>query len=373
MSVVVAGSSILEQWQEETGAMVGIQSTAPVEVLLTIVGDAIQRQNAVNPEEWTLSDPWPTPQGVAFAPECETEETLMAVVEEVAAGLEAAGTDARIGPLTMDEEPWPDQWHNDGYCAAMTIVGKPYWDAPGDPGGRRLMQRMWDDDPVARAQVIEHAVRWCDVEDSDLWLGAGLSTFKIPREHAVELLTRSLDTGPKCDIVAARDAGLVRRVEFGYNGFVIYEVGGTSRPEWLACVDDLASVLLDVHPLIEWGYILRRPKGVMGLGPRTSHIVHDAMWEPYEGQVALLGYCQDPRRFPDLVLDVYGIQVLGRGHDISTLGDGWDVRDLSQGRKLVSSMDPAAWFANAPSLDTLLAARKSFGTLVDPIWSPENN
>jgi hypothetical protein len=285
-------------------------------------------------------------------------------------GLEAAGIDARIGLLASDVYPWPDQWHNDGFCAAMTIVGEAYWDAPGDPGGRRLMQRMWDADPVARAQIIEHAVHWCHVEGGELWLTAGISAFKIPREHAVALLARSVDSGAKSAIIAARDTGLVRRVGFGYNGYVVYELGGTSSPKWNACVEDLTSVLVDVHPLIEWGFVLRRPKGVMGIGPTTSHVVHDAMWEPYEGQVALLGYRQDPRRFQELVLDVYGVQVLGPGHDNNALGDDWEIRQLTKRRELVSATDLAAWFANDPSFDTLLAARDSFGSLVDPIWSP---
>ena len=218
--------------------------------------------------------------------------------------------------------------------------------------------------------MIEHAVRWCEVDGGGLWLTADVSTFKIPREQAVALLMRIVETGTKCSIVAARDVGLVRRVEFGYSGYVIYELGGTQRPDWQTCVEDLTSVLVDVHSLIEWGFIQSRPISVSGIGPRTSHVVHDALWEPHKDQVAGFGYLQDPRRFPEFVLDVYGIQVLGPRHDTGALAGEWDSRDLSQERKLVSSLDPAAWFAEPPSLATLLAARKSFGSLVDPIWSP---
>ena len=128
-----------------------------------------------------------------------------------------------------------------------------------------------------------------------------------------------------------------------------------------------------VHSLIEWGFIQSRPTSVSGIGPRTSHVVHEALWEPHKDQVAGFGYLQDPRRFPEFVLDVYGVQVLNPGHNTVALEGDWDVQDLSHDRKLVSSRDPAAWFADPPSLDTLLAARESFGSLVDPIWSPLEN
>ena len=221
--------------------------------------------------------------------------------------------------------------------------------------------------------MIEHAVRWCEVDGGGLWLTADVSTFKIPREQAIDLLMRIVDAGTFCSIVAAHDAGLVRRVEFGYNGYVLFELGGTQRPEWQVCVEDLTSVLVDVHSLIEWGFVQSRPTGVLGIGPKTCHVVHNALWRQYEDTVALLGYRQDPRRFPELVLDVYGVQVLGPGHNTGALTGEWDVRPLSQERKLVSSLDPAAWFADPPSLDTLMAARESFGSLVDPIWHPFEN
>lgn len=295
----------------------------------------------------------------------------MAVLDEIAGGLDVAGIDARIGSLTSDEYPWPDQWRNDGFCAAMTMTGEPYWHAPNDPGERRLTQRMWDADPKARAAVIEHAVHWCDVEGGHLWLAAGVSAFKIPKEHAISLLTRSLDANPACAIIAARDSALVRRVGFDRNGYVIYELGGTKKPEWRECIDDLTSVLVDLHPVVEWGFVLRRPAGASGIGARTSRIVHQALWDPYEDEVAYFGRVQDPRRYPGLVLDVYGVQILGPGHDIQALGGEWEIRDLSRGRKLVSTTDLAAWFADAPSLEIMLAARESFGPLVDPIWNPQ--
>lgn len=63
MPVAVASPSILKRWREGTGSMVGVRSKAPVEALLTVVGDAIERQNAINSDDWTLGGPWPTPDG----------------------------------------------------------------------------------------------------------------------------------------------------------------------------------------------------------------------------------------------------------------------------------------------------------------------
>jgi hypothetical protein len=370
MSVVVARSSIAKQWRDDAGGMIGVRSKAPVETLLEIVSAAVERRNERQAPGYSFIGPWATPKGVAlFVGDADTSENIVALADDIAASLEAVGIDARIGPLTSDSYPRPSAKHNDGFSAFITTVGQPHWDTPGDPGGRRLLQRMWDPDPEAQAQLIEHALGWCDVDGGGLWLTANISTFKIPREQAVELLLREVHTGTKCSIVAARDAGLVRRVEFGYNGYVIYELGGTARPDWQTCVQDLTTVLTDVHELIEWGFVQSRPPGTRGIGPRTSLVVHNALWEPHEDHVPTLGYRQDPRRFPELVLDVYGIQVLGPGHDVSAIGGPWDVQKLTHDRTLVTSRDPAAWFAQPPTLDTLLAARDSFGPLVDPIWS----
>lgn len=371
MSVVVATPSIAKQWREGSGSMIGVRSKAQVEVLLAIVSAEVERRNARLPPGYMFVGPWATPQGVAFFVEdADSKDSILTLVDDIAASLEEAGIDARIGPLRGDSYPWPNRFQTDGFSAWMTVIGEPYWDAPGDPGGRRLTQRMWDPDLEARAQMIEHAVRWCEVDEGGLWLTADVSTFKIPRKQAVDLLMRILGAGTECSIVAAHDAGQVRRVEFGYNGFVLFELGGTQRPDWQACVDDLTSVLVDVHSLIEWGFVQSRPPGVLGIGPKTSHVVHNALWRQYEDRVALLGYSQDPRRFTELVLDVYGVQVLGSEHDVTSITGDWDVRDLSQGRKLVSSRHPAEWFAAPPTLETLLAARESFESLVDPIWDP---
>lgn len=371
MSVVVARPSIAKQWQDNTGSMIGVRSTAPVETLLEIVSAAVKRGNATLPQGYMFVDPWPTPQGVAFYVEdADTKDSILTLVEDIAASLDEAGVDARIGPLTNEPHPWPNRLHNDGFSAAMTIVGEPYWDAPGDPGGRRFTQRMWDADLGARAQVIEHAVAWCEVDNGGLWLTADVSTFKIPREQAIALMMRIVETGTICSIVAARDAGLVRRVEFNHNGFAIFELGGTDRPDWQTCVEDLTSVLTDLHSLIEWGFVQSRPTSVSGIGPRTMRVVHNALWEPHKDEVPLLGYRQDPRRHTEFVLDVYGVQVLGPWHDVTALAGDWEVRDLDHGRKLVSSREPAAWFAEAPSLETLLTARGNFSSLVDPIWNP---
>ena len=373
MPVVIAKSSILKQWRGETGSMVEVRSGAAVETLLAVVSDSLRRQDAVLPEGYVLVDPWSTPHGVAFMiGDCETGEDVMAIIDAVVTGLEAEDIEARIAPLIGERYPWPDQWRDDGFCAAMTIAGEPYWDVPGDPGERRLLQRMWDPHSEERAQVIDHAVRWCDV-GGQLWLTTGVSAFKILREQAISLLTRSLDVDPASSIVSARDAGLVRRVGFDRNGFVVFEVGGIDRPDWHACVDDLTSVLIDIHPAIEWGFILRRPSGVNGIGPRTPRVVHEALWDPYEEEVAYSGRIQDPRRYTRFVLDVYGVQLLGPGHDVGAVVGDWDVQHLTNGRKLVSHRDPAKWFSEAPALHTLLEARDSFGALVDPIWSPVND
>ena len=139
MSVVVARPSIAKQWRDNSGSMIGVRSKAPVEKLLEIVSAAVLRGNARLPLGYMFVDPWATPQGVAFYVEdADTKESILALVDDIAANLESIGLDARIGPLTSATKPWPNRLKNDGFSAAMTIVGQPYWDAPGDPGGRRL-------------------------------------------------------------------------------------------------------------------------------------------------------------------------------------------------------------------------------------------
>ena len=370
MPVIVAKASLVKLWRSDVTPVVGVRSKAPVEDLLRVVGDVIWRQNEVHSGEWMLSAPWPTPKGVAFYGECQSEEHLLAVVDKVATSLEADGVEARIGPLANQAYPWPDQWHDDGYCAAMTIIGQAHWDPSGGPGDRRLTQRMWDADPDALAAMIEYAVNWCRVDGGELWLESGITSFKIPVDLASRLLVRALASDPQTSIISAQSPALVRRVGFASNGFVSFELGGSDRPAWQDCVAELTSVLADASANIEWGFMLRRPCGVSGIGSRTTRVVHQALWEPYKDQVRSIGHSQDPRRYSELVLDVYGVQVLGPQHDTSAIADHWHQEDLGEGRTLVSAPDLSAWFPDAPTMETLLAARESFGHLVDPIWNP---
>ena len=139
MSVVVARPSIARQWRDNSGSMIGVRSKAPVETLLEIVSAAVLRGNAKLPLGYTFVGPWATPQGVAFFVEdADTEDSVLGLVDDISGGLEEAGIEARIGPLTGDSYPWPNRFQTDGFSAWMTIVGESYWDAPGDPGGRRL-------------------------------------------------------------------------------------------------------------------------------------------------------------------------------------------------------------------------------------------
>lgn len=371
MSVTVARPSIVKQWRTGSGSLIGVRSASPLDVLLEVVEGALDRTNASLPDGYMFVGPWATPQGAAFyVDDVDTEQSVLAAVDAIAGALDDPGIDAHIGPLTTANIPWPGRLHNDGYCAAMTIVGRPHWETPGDPGPRRLTQRMWDPDPKARARLIEHAVHWCEKDGARLWLLADVSSFSIPRDQATELLLRIVETGTTCSLIAADSTEAVRRVAFSNNGYVFYEVGGTQPQDWQAIVHDLTDVLVDVHELIEWGCVLHRPAGASGIGPRTNHIVHKALWEPYEDLVETLGYRQDPRRHPEFVLDVYGVQVLGPQHDANHLQGAWHQQRLDHARTLVTATDLDAWFAQPPSMKTLTDARQAFGPLVDPIWTP---
>ncbi|VXB90358.1 hypothetical protein [Aeromicrobium sp. 9AM] len=370
MPVVAAKSSILSRWHDGT-ERIEIRSDASIDSLFRLANVSVRRPNP----DLLLPDPitlwmWPTPQGVAVSiQDCESEEDIIAVVDAIASALETAGVEAVIEPVPDEEVPFPYP-QNDGFSAAMTLQGEPYWGTPTDPAERRGDQRLWDPDPGVLAKVIEHAVNWCEVQGGGLWITSGTTAFKTPRERAVSVLTRLLDADPSADLVAARDDGWVRRVGFERNGYVIYEVGGTQQPEWQICVNDLTSVLVDLHQYMTWGFVQKRPVGRCGIGPATTLVTHEALWEPYEDQVAGFGRISDPRRFENHVLNVYGIQVLGPSHDTGSLAGDWDIKPLDAGWTLVSSRSPSRWFAGTPTLQTLLDSRGSFGELVDPIWSP---
>ena len=65
------------------------------------------------------------------------------------------------------------------------------------------------------------------------------------------------------------------------------------------------------------------------------------------------------------VPDVFGVQLLTRGHRAPGLGDAWRVETLEGGARLVSHRDPAAWFsAPLPPPELVAAARADFDSLL---------
>ena len=255
----------------------------------------------------------------------------------------------------------------------MCLIGEPYWPRPGDGRDWRVIRRMWDTSPEALAALVDLAVEWCQVADGKLYLLAGVSNFEIPRDTAAASMKRMIRTGENCKLTAANGTKMQRVAEIGINGYATFDISGSEKPGWLECTDELTNLLVSAHHLLNWGFIAHHPSGEgrRGLGARTSLQMHEVIWEPYGDQVKHLSkFMQDPRRHPSLVLDVYGTQLLGPGHDITQISGNWTIRPLTEGRHLVTSKRPASWFTQAPSLPTLLAAREDFARLVDDIWSP---
>jgi hypothetical protein len=376
MPVVVARPAITRRWKADDGGdpMVSVRSKAPVDDLLTMV-DVLVRRKDPDPQlvpEFLSIVSWPTPQGVAFVlTDCFRLDDLLAVVDLVADRLEAANIDARLGPLSSEYPPVIHQRWNDGYSASVCLIGTPYWpDADADIDWR-IIRRMWDSDVQALDSLIDIAVEWCDVEDGRLWLGSGLSSVVVPREVAAASMKRIVRAGEDCSLHAADGDRMQRIFDIGVNGYASFDIGGSERPRWDECAAELTDLLVSVHHLMNWGFVAKLPVGRLGITTRSSLCMHECLWETYEDSVNHFSkFMQDPRRHPTWVLDVYGIQILGPGHDATHVSGDWDIRPLSEGRTLVTSQDLADWFAEEPSITTLQSARDDFGDLVDPIWAP---
>ena len=372
MTVQITESSIIKRWRENEGSLqLLVKSAAPIDQLLEVLRRSAHRLNEGLGIRAAVIEPAPTPQGVAiFVDSCDDKQTLLEVVRGLAADLEAADVEAKVGIFRAQYSPLDDPFRQfGGYSAGMTLIGQPYW---LDEGTISSGRHMWDVDPDAQQRVVEHAINWCMVDGGEYWIRAGTSSYKVLENQREALLQRALKNERDWTIlIAAKDTSIIRRVCFAGNGHVIYEIAGVGeRPNWQSCVEELRTALTDLHEVLVWGFIQARLKGTSGIDVTLWEDFHRALWAPYGNRVADYRGTDDPRRAPTRVHDVYGIQLLGPGHGPVPPNEAWTVQPLSQGRRIVSHVDQAAWFTQLPTLDLLLKAREDFGTIVDDAWTP---
>ena len=371
MAVRISETAIVKLWRSNEGSLqLAVNSKVPVEQVLEVCAGTVRRLNAELDPRVVLVEPAPTPQGVAvFIDSCDDKATLLGIVGGLVADLEGAGVDAKVGVFRAEYSPLDDPFVQvKGYSAGLTLAGEPIWEEDGNPPA---MRRVWDADPDAEQRVVEHAVDWCNVDGGELWLRADSSIYKIPRSEGRGFFVRALEARRHWTVlIAAHGTKQVRRVCFSGNGHVIYEVGGPSWPSKSACVDDLKSVLVELHESVVWAFVQAQLGATSGIGVSGWAEFQEGLWAPHRDEVRHRATRTYTRREGEVVPDVYGMQILGPGHALVPLGDQWQVTELSAGRRLVTHVDQAGWFFRSPALDLLLAARRDFGPLLDEDRAP---
>jgi len=204
-------------------------------------------------------------------------------------------------------------------------------------------------------RVLDSVMAWLSVIDGATWYyNTGSRNISIQPSQVRDLVQRSLPDNTSVAATATTPQQF-RRVQFDCVGHVTFEIGNVSD-DWSTDLTALIEVLRAGATHARYGFVRQciapQPSWRSSLfGIRPNPLVS----ENY--------YLRAPGVESSYVPDVYGVQLLHPLH-LKRLGDlsGWNVEDLPSGHRLVSALDPAAWFeGGAPNNETLTAARRDFG------------
>lgn len=227
--------------------------------------------------------------------------------------------------------------------------------------------RYWIPAPGSLEAVMDAALEWCQIPGGKNYACAAWSTVECSTEQRRALVSTSLGWESTTTLVSARSTDEIRIVDFGYEGTVYF---GRLDPgnSWEPAVADLTRVLESVADNVQYG-VVRRAR--LGQGLWDEFLAQ--RWppsSPQPGWVPRLGRTVVHHTLPD----AHGVQLLGPDHKLpSSLPEHWTVTPVGRDSRLLTHLDPAAWYegsveawyANlAPDLETLQQARADLAPLL---------
>lgn len=359
--VVVQEKALLRAWREAGSGDdldMLLKTKAPAAEVLPLVNHAVdelwEQSEAIG-----VSAPAVTPHGLAIVMNfCDSQADLVDMFTRLKANLEALDVSGTLGVFRHQASPIDDVLLKlDLFRAAMSLSGQPL---PYSEVGMNA-PTVWKSDADALAMVVEHALDWCEVPGGTHYLNSGLAQFTVAPEQRRAFLIPPV--GPaKMTMTCTNGTHAVRRVAFTGDGHILYEHGGTdtTTADWPAGVAEVTTVLADLASAVDYA-IVRRDRR-----PSWDWLtVFQASWPAMDN--LRIGELFLTRRYErDHVVDAFGIQLLGPGHDPAIPADDhWNITDLPAGRRLVTHRDQAAWFSDElPDQTTLANARHDFAPIL---------
>jgi len=372
MSVEVVRGPIVKAWkqQEDGRVFVGVRSKHPVAELVRLTEEAVDLLHAELLDRGVgVGTVAPTSRGVAVVfDHCVDRELLDAALDLIAGHLGEAGVGGRLSVLSPVWSAVNDLFNPlFGYAAALSLKGSL---ADGPVNGE--LRPRWITDTGVLDRVIEHALEWCQVPGGEFWVQGGEMSSKVAVGDREALLRASLHAEPNAKLVAADGRNNARQVVFMTSGHVAYSLGGEPAPEWEDAVAVLRDVLVELRSCGDYGLIQRRHvRGYGGMNVGLWLDLSHNLWSPHRAELidradrAVLGATRldhDVER--SKVSDVYGIQLLSNDHELPMLPPSWVAEPVGDGMRLVSHREPQRWFAEEPTFELLMEARRELSPLL---------
>lgn len=303
--------------------------------------------------EFACTEAWPGPRGPVFHTTiADTAPAMEAWTAAFARHLEGAGWD---GTLTAERSEHPALKRTDvvAMSAVLAIAG---W----APAEQSSSTPAWVRDAKLRARITDWALSWVADGEETVYLGLGLTMFRIPVHAAADRLTSSVPA----QLINSPDLDHVRSACLDRSGRILVQLRDINVT-WQQRLETLTQVLTEFADVTEFGLVRHAYAGVVNLPSIVAGYppkLPDAL-----ASDSPIGYYHR-HRFLDttFVPDACGTQLLGdahlaRAHDLS----GWNVTPLGGGKHLVQAKDLAAWFAHdEPDPDVLERARRDFGNVI---------
>lgn len=146
------------------------------------------------------------------------------------------------------------------------------------------------------------------------------------------------------------------RCVFGLDGYFLVHETIDSQP-WRTALSESIGRLRQLAPFVDYGFIRRSDF----LARSLSEAVDYGRSRPQN----LLGACADSHHvLKEAVPDIFGVQIFGPNHPALLPPGHWDVEDLAEGRKLVSSKRMEDWYGDELSVESVQEAAREANSAV---------
>lgn len=204
-------------------------------------------------------------------------------------------------------------------------------------------------------EVVEHALQWCQVEAGAFYVRYGTGEYLVTPRTRGDLLRAALVDKGIVSITCHASRDDVRRVVFFDDACVVYEQrlpGMDGDAGWRGGVEAMTSVLEDLAPWLDYGFVRRQHFGAYDWSVFVD-------WEWPEKPHLPSGLVRYTRSSSAVALpDAFGVMVVSPSHGWSPSPQIWTSRQLPGRRTLVQCVDLTTVVgANRPDVDAVARMR----------------